>query len=263
MTRNLMDTGVSNNSWGFQDNAVPHSPTALWEAAVARGVTQGYGGKGVVYVLAGGNGAGDNDDSNLDGRANFYAVTAVCAVGYDDTRSAYSEPGRHLWVCAPSDSTAGLPEITTTFPMSRYTDGFSGTSAAAPIVSGVVALMRAANANLSWRDVKLILAASARQNDPTDRGWSDGALEYGSTTERYSFNHQYGFGVVDAQAAVTLAEGLAGPPPGAPGDRGRVRPSGHRDPRSCGAQHGTANRDGPWIWTPTWTSSSSSRSRST
>ena len=207
MTRNLMDTGVSNNSWGFQDNAVPHRPTALWEAAVARGVTQGYGGKGVVYVLAGGNGAGDNDDSNLDGRANFYAVTAVCAVGYGDTRSAYSEPGANLWVCAPSDSTAGLPEITTTFPMSRYTDGFSGTSAAAPIVSGVVALVRAANANLSWRDVKLILAASARQNDPTDRGWSDGALEYGSTTERYSFNHQYGFGVVDAQAAVTLAAG--------------------------------------------------------
>ena len=207
MTRNLMDTGVSNNSWGFQDDAVPHSPTALWEAAVARGVTQGYGGKGIVYVIAGGNGAGDNDDSNLDGRANFYAVTAVCAVGYDDTRSAYSEPGANLWVCAPSDSTAGLPEITTTFPMSRYTDGFGGTSAAAPIVSGVVALVRAANANLSWRDVKLILAASARQNDPTDRGWSDGALEYGSTTERYSFNHQYGFGVVDAQAAVTLAEG--------------------------------------------------------
>ena len=150
MTRNLMDTGVSNNSWGFLDDAVPRSATALWEAAVARGVTQGYGGKGVVYVIAGGNGAGDNDDSNLDGRANFYAVTAVCAVGYDDTRSEYSEPGANLWVCAPSDSTAGLPEITTTFPLSRYTDGFGGTSAAAPIVSGVVALMRAANANLTW-----------------------------------------------------------------------------------------------------------------
>ena len=207
MTRNLMDTGVSNNSWGFQDDAVPHSPTALWEAAVARGVTQGYGGKGVVYVIAGGNGAGDNDDSNLDGRANFYAVTAACAVGYDDTRSAYSEQGANLWVCAPSDSTAELPEIMTTFPINRYTDGFGGTSAATPIVSGVVALVRAANANLSWRDVKLILAASARQNDPTDRGWSNGALQYGSTTEHYSFNHQYGFGVVDAQAAVTLAGG--------------------------------------------------------
>ena len=207
MTRNLMDTGVSNNSWGFRDDAVPHSPTALWEAAVARGVTQGYGGKGVVYVIAGGNGAGDNDDSNLDGRANFYAVTAACAVGYDDTRSAYSEQGANLWVCAPSDSTAELPEIMTTFPINRYTDGFGGTSAATPIVSGVVALVRAANANLSWRDVKLILAASARQNDPTDRGWSNGALQYGSTTEHYSFNHQYGFGVVDAQAAVTLAGG--------------------------------------------------------
>ena len=207
MTRNLMDTGVSNNSWGFPDNAAPRSATALWEAAVASGVTQGYGGKGVVYVIAGGNGAGDNDDSNLDGRANFYAVMAACAVGYDDTRSEYSEPGANLWVCAPSDGTAGLPEITTTFPLNRYTDDFGGASAATPIVSGVVALVRAANANLSWRDVKLILAASARQNDPTDQDWSDGVLKYGSTTERYSFNHQYGFGVVDAHAAVTLAEG--------------------------------------------------------
>ena len=100
-----------------------------------------------------------------------------------------------------------MPEITTTLPLSRYTDDFGGASAATPIVSGVVALVRAANANLSWRDVKLILAASARQNDPTDQDWSDGVLKYGSTTERYSFNHQYGFGVVDAHAAVTLAEG--------------------------------------------------------
>ena len=209
MARNLEDTGVSNNSWGFADNARPHTASALWEAAVARGVTEGYGGKGTVYVWAGGNGAQDDDDSNLDGRANYYAVMAACAVGYDDIRAWYSEPGANLWVCAPSDSTAGLPGIATTYPGSRYFDDFSGTSAAVPIVSGVVALVRAANANLSWRDVKLILAASARQNDSSDRGWATGALKYGSTTERYSFNHEYGFGVVDAQAAVTLAEGWA------------------------------------------------------
>ena len=44
----------------------------------------------------------------------------------------------------------------------------SGTSAATPIVSGVAALMRQANPNLTWRDLKLILAASARKNDPTN-----------------------------------------------------------------------------------------------
>ena len=41
-------------------------------------------------------------------------------------------------------------------------DNFSGTSAAAPQVSGVVALMLEANPNLGWRDVQTILANSAR-----------------------------------------------------------------------------------------------------
>ena len=41
-----------------------------------------------------------------------------------------------------------------------------------PIVSGVVALMLQANPNLTWRDVKHILANTAQKNDPTDAGWS-------------------------------------------------------------------------------------------
>lgn len=45
-----------------------------------------------------------------------------------------------------------------------YTSRFNGTSAAAPMVSGVIALMLEANPNLSWRDVQEILIRSARQN---------------------------------------------------------------------------------------------------
>ncbi len=45
-----------------------------------------------------------------------------------------------------------------------YTSRFNGTSAAAPMVSGVLALMLEANPNLSWRDVQEILLRSARQN---------------------------------------------------------------------------------------------------
>ena len=45
-----------------------------------------------------------------------------------------------------------------------YTSRFNGTSASAPMVSGVVALMLEANPNLHWRDVQEILVRSARQN---------------------------------------------------------------------------------------------------
>ena len=153
-----------------------------------------------------GNGADDGDNSNLDGRANHYAITAACAVNDQGERTWYSEEGANLWVCAPSnDSRRDRPGITTTANVDRYRDDFGGTSSATPTVSGVAALVRAVDNSLTWRDVKLILAATARQNDTSDSGWQTGALKYGSDTDSYQFNHQYGFGVVDAKEAVDLA----------------------------------------------------------
>ena len=213
MSRNSAVTAVSNNSWGSPDYSRPEYATELWEMAVEDGAINGYGGKGVVYVWSAGNGGEDNDYSNLDEVANFYPITAACAVGHDDKRSDYSESGSNLWICAPSSSgRVGQPGIATTDNGHRYRGRFGGTSAAAPIVSGVVALIREANNALTWRDVKLILAASARQNDPDNTGWEEGALKYGSTTDRYTFNHEYGFGMVDAKAATDLAVGWTNAP---------------------------------------------------
>ena len=87
----------------------------------------------------------------------------------------------------------------------RYRNGVAGTSTSAALVSGVAALVRNANANLTWRDVRLILAGSTRKNDASDSGWATGATKYDSTTDTYNFNHQYDFGVVDAKTAVDLA----------------------------------------------------------
>ena len=208
MSRNAATTAISNNSWGPGDFGHPEPATELWETAVKHGVTTGYDGKGVFYAWAAGNGGDRDDYSTLDESANFYAVTAVCAVGHDDIRSDYSEAGANLWVCGPSSSGRdGQPRIATTDNGHRYRGSFGGTSAATPIVSGVVALVREANSALTWRDVKLILAASARKNDPDNTGWVEGAFKYGSSTDRYNFNHEYGFGMVDAKAATDLAPG--------------------------------------------------------
>ena len=233
MSRNRVVTAVSNNSWGPRGGPWLGRANQIWESAVDSGIREGYVGKGVFYVFAGGNGGRGHrenpdgtpvgghysnainrgDDSNLDELANYYAVTAVCAVNDGDTRSVYSEKGANLWVCAPSWDFERRG-IVTTENVDRYRDDFGGTSAAAPIVSGMAALLRQANPDLTWRDLKLILAASARKNDAANSGWAEGARKYGadSDTDRYHFNHEYGFGVVDAKAAVDLARGWTNVP---------------------------------------------------
>jgi proprotein convertase subtilisin/kexin type 2 len=54
----------------------------------------------------------------------------------------------------------------------NYTKMFGGTSASVPLVAGILALVLEHNPNLGWRDVRLILAETARRNDPADPDWN-------------------------------------------------------------------------------------------
>lgn len=65
-------------------------------------------------------------------------------------------------------------------------------------VAGIVALMLEVTPYLSWRDVQGILASSAKQLDATDDSWTTNAVGV-------SHSNKYGFGIVDAGAAVTAA----------------------------------------------------------
>ena len=209
MSRNVGVTAVSNNSWGPLEGPGLDGANAFWKRSIENGVRVGYGDKGTLYVFSAGNGHEEGDNSNFDEYVNHYAVTAVCAVNDHDTRSGYSELGANLWVCAPSNDETDLHQgILTTENSDRYFEEFGGTSSSTPIVAGVAALVRSVNPDLAWRDVKLILAGSARKNDARNTGWQEGARKYDaqSQEDRYHFNHEYGFGVVDAKAAVDLAK---------------------------------------------------------
>ena len=220
------DVAVSNNSWGPADGNGQLSETnSLWRDAIEFGLASGRNGLGTIYVWAAGNGhtSGFNERSTYDGYASYRGVIAVGALNAQGRRASYSEPGANVWISAPGgEQCAGNLSITTTDLSGEkgyntgalaselgdvdYTRCMNGTSAAVPSVSGVMALMLQANPALGWRDARGALARSARQTDPADASWkTNGAGR--------RISEVYGFGAVDAKAAVDAARGWVNLPP--------------------------------------------------
>ncbi|MDW8443089.1 MAG: S8 family serine peptidase [Acetobacteraceae bacterium] len=199
---------VVNCSWGFRDFFADNFLYPFFStlgAALAHGTATGRGGLGTVYVFAAGNARAVGDDVNHHNLQNAIYTIAVAATDSAGRHTSFSTPGAALLVSAP-----GQAITTTDLPGSAgYGSGdwatVQGTSFAAPIVSGVVALMLEANRGLGWRDVQEILAHSARPTDTANPSWFTNRAD-GWNGGGLRFSNDYGFGLVDAHAAVRLAE---------------------------------------------------------
>jgi subtilisin-like proprotein convertase family protein len=211
---------VKNNSWGAPDGTGELlGPGPLMSAAMMTAATTARGGKGTVFVFAGGNGLAAGDNVNYDGYANSLYALAVTAVTDQGQQAPYAEPGACLVVAAPSSSatefcSGGRQAIATTdltgtdglntgssfceLPDANYTEEFGGTSASAPMVSGLVALLLQANTNLNYRDVAEILMRSATKINPADSDWW-------TNSSGIFHNHKFGAGLANANAAIKLA----------------------------------------------------------
>jgi subtilisin family serine protease len=140
--------------------------------------------RGAVLVAAGGN-------SYQDGNAVQYPaaspnVVAVASVNASGAPSVFSNTGRHIALAAPGE------RVLAAYPGGGY-NRESGTSFAAPHVSGAMALVAAANPSLSAPQIVSVTQLTA-QDDVSGNGR----------------DQQYGHGIVRADRAVAAALSLQG-----------------------------------------------------
>lgn len=171
---------VLNNSWGGN-----HDPGQVMLDAVDTAT-----GLGAVVVASAGN-----DGGSVDGHSpsSIPQVIAVGASEPDDTIAGFSNFGQALSVAAP-----GLDVLSLLGPNARGLDGrpvvatdyvrLSGTSMAAPHVSGLIGLVLAALPTLTPDEVRWQLEVNADQ--PGYAGW-----------EGLPWNPFFGFGRINAARA--------------------------------------------------------------
>jgi len=210
------DAQIVNNSWyypGFSRGSFLEDYRPL-RAGLEAFAAEGRDGLGGIAIFGAPNipwySVERVDYQFLANSRHGIAVGALDDLG----RAAGGAPGAALLITASGEA---IPTADLEGP-GGYADGDSplgpdyailtGTSLAAPIVSGVVAMMLEANPGLGYRDVQQILAYSARPTDPIGSGWqTSGAGDWNGGGLLWSESH--GFGRIDALAAVRLAESWA------------------------------------------------------
>lgn len=214
-----MDYDVVNNSWSASKPYAIRFGETVASGDYINAVRYGRGGLGTVMVLAGGNERQSGGNANTDNFGNnrygiqVGGINAEADLGLLKVAAApFSNPGASLLISAPASSVLSSSRLVETSNGSIFGADYDlaqGTSFATPVVSGVVALMLEANPNLGYRDVQEILALSARKVDDPNTNWqTNGATNWNGGGMHTS--HDYGYGAVDARAAVRLAETWTG-----------------------------------------------------
>ena len=199
---------VVNNSWGPVTPHYTDSQAHLaWADQVRDAARHGRDGKGLVFFMAAGNAGTSIGGRNVYGNLN--EIMMIGSVDYEGRSTSFSTPGAQVLLAAPSGDSMSvqeqrLPAITSTditgargYSQDDYTNTFQGTSASTPMASGVAALMLQERPELSWRDVRWILAKTARP--------AVGVTGQASPMTTNGFHPRVGFGRIDAAAAVNMA----------------------------------------------------------
>jgi Ca2+-binding RTX toxin-like protein len=178
-------------------------------------VAVGRNGLGTVPVWGAGNGRNLGKDANDCILWSLPYSIVVAAINKQHVLGAlemsvesFSSRGANILVSTLGTHIHAASHMLESETGEKFTNAFThhswGTSFAAPIVSGVVALMMEANPYLHTFDIQKILACTAKQFSGKTTWFNNKATFLNGGGMHYS--HDFGFGEVDAQAAVRLAE---------------------------------------------------------
>ncbi|UZO82331.1 S8 family serine peptidase [Aquimarina sp. ERC-38] len=205
---------ILSNSWGGG------SPSSLINNAINNALDNGRDGLGSVVVFSAGNGNVNGAEYPSNSNPRILCVGAIDRCGVRSGRidivpdscdpwGPTSRPGSSFGT--PLDVVSGGTSISATdmqgsagyngYANDDYTDSFGGTSAACPFVAGVAALVLAENPCLTNDQVQQIIEASA-QKVRTDLY----TYSFSAGRPNGTWNNELGYGLVDAEAAVNLAQ---------------------------------------------------------
>ena len=210
---------IQNHSWGQPNGGVALFPETLLESiGISNAVTSGRGEHGVIMTRSSGNNRAGGGNANDDAHCSDPYVMGVTSVRVNGRAANNSSPGASILLATVGGQSGEAYELTTDRQGSLGYNGigllcpvpdpnfgnyclfFYGTSAAAPQVAGIAALMLAVNPNLTYRDVQQILLLSARHFDLADS-------DLRTNGAGFVVSHNVGFGIPDAGEAVRLASG--------------------------------------------------------
>ena len=186
--------------------------------ALDRGAKEGRYGKGAIYIFAAGDSYGSGDSVNFQAYPKSRFVMTVGAVKVKEVKtgsntttlqpihSTYSTSGSSIFVAAPGGDYDSPYRHLGNGGGKTCADVGYGTSFAAPVVGGVVALMLEAHPYLSWRDIRAIIAVTSKPVEILDRKGNNDDATFGINAAGVGYSELYGFGLIDATAAVKEAK---------------------------------------------------------
>ncbi|CAI4229915.1 unnamed protein product [Auanema sp. JU1783] len=188
-------------SWGPEDDGKTFDgPGPLAREAFYRGIKNGRGGKGNIFVWASGNGGSRQDSCSADGYTTSVYTLSISSATYDNRRPWYLEECPSSIATTYSSANINQPAIVTVDVPHGCTKQHTGTSASAPLAAGIIALALEAKPDLTWRDMQHIVLRTANPKPLLKNpGWSKNGVGR-------MISNKFGYGLMDGTSLVKLAK---------------------------------------------------------